>query len=236
MQERIAGADTRRDRRAKEMTLPVSWLSDGVCKLMVVGFYRVLRLKHRFTMEIAEVPTAFRLKVKNIDSVRLDMNWSEVKARIVEEQNQTALLMCVTLLPPQFVEPPTEQQADQGSVLALKDVDGVSPTTTSSEDDVAELKTQSPLGVASDEDGEVSEADEAENGVGTVVAVEAVEVCEAGLQRRENELDEAHWVPPPPEGQVSMAIELCVVGVKTCFSIVCDRGRIQFFLSSRSCK
>ena len=58
---------------------------------------------------------------------------------------------------------------------------------------------------------------EAENGVGTVVAVEAVEVCEAGLQRRENELDEAHWVPPPPEGQVSMAIELCVVGVKTRF-------------------
>ena len=181
MQERLAGADTRRDRRAKEMTLPVSWLSDGVCKLMVVGFYRVLRLKHSFTMEIAEVPTAFRLKVKNIDSVRLDMNWSEVKARIVEEQNQTALLMCVTRLPPQFVEPPTEQQADQGSVLALKGVDGVSPTRTSSEDDVAELKTQSPLGVASDEDGEVSEAHEAENGVGIVVAVEAVEVCEAGL-------------------------------------------------------
>ena len=216
------------------MTLPVSWPSDGVCKLMVVGFYRVLRLKHRLTMEIAEVPTAFRLTVRNIDGVRLDMNWSEVKARIVEEHNQTALLMCVTLLPPQFVEPPTEQQADQGSVLALKDVDGVSPTTTSSEDDVAELKTQSPLGVASDKDGEVSEADEAENGVETVVAVEAVEVCEAGLQRRENEPDEAHCVPPPPEGQVSMAIELCVVGVKTCFSIVCDRGMIQLFLSSRS--
>ena len=44
-------------------------------------------------------------------------------------------------------------------MLALKDVDGVSPTTTSSEDEVAELKTQSPLGVASDEDGVVSEAD-----------------------------------------------------------------------------
>ena len=95
------------------------------CKLMVVGFFRVLRLKHRLTMEIAEVPTAFRLKVKNIDNVRLDMNWSEVQARIVEEQNQTELLMCVTLLPRQFVEPPTEQQADQGSVLALKGVDGV---------------------------------------------------------------------------------------------------------------
>ena len=157
------------------------------------------------------------------------MNWGEVKARIVEEHNQTELLMCVTLQPPQFVEPPTEQQADQGSVLALKDVDGVSPTTTSSEDDVAELKTQPPQGVASGKDGEVSEADEAENGVGTVVAVEAVEVCEAGLQLRENEPDEAHWVPPPPEGQVSMAIELCVVGVKTCFSIVCDRGEIQLF-------
>ena len=94
------------------------------------------------------------------------------------------------------------------------------------------------MGVASDRDGEASEAveaDEAENGVGTVVAGEAVEVCEAGLQRRENELDEAHWVPPPPEGQVSMAIELCVVGVKARFSIVCDRGEIQFFLSSRSC-
>ena len=61
------------------------------------------------------------------------------------------------------------------------------------------------------------------------MAVEAVEVCEAGLQRRENELNEAHWVPPPPNGQVSMAMELCVVGVKTRFSIVCDRGEIQFF-------
>ena len=81
MQERIAGADTRRDRRAKEMTLPVSWPSDGVSKLMVVGFYRVLRLKHRLTMEIAEVPTAFRLTVRNIDGVRLDMNWSEVKGK-----------------------------------------------------------------------------------------------------------------------------------------------------------
>ena len=147
----------------------------------------------------------------------------------MEEHNQTELLMCVTLLPPQFVEPPTEQQADQGSVLALKGVDGVSPTRTSSEDEVAKLKTQSPLGVANDKDGEASEADEAQNRVETVVAVEAVEVCEAGLQRRENELDEAHWVPPPPEGQVSMAIELFVVGVKTRFSIVCDRGEIQFF-------
>ena len=114
-------------------------------------------------------------------------------------------------------------------MLALKGVDGVSPTSTSSEDDVAKLKTQAPLGVASDKDGEASEADEAENGVETVVAVEAVEVCEAGLQRRENELDEAQRVPPPPEGQVSTAIELCVVGVKTLFSIVCDRGEIHFF-------
>ena len=61
------------------------------------------------------------------------------------------------------------------------------------------------------------------------------EVCEAGFQRRENELDEAHRVPPPPEGHVLMAIESSVVGVKTRFSIVCDRGEIHFFLSSRSC-
>ena len=33
--------------------------------------------------------------------------------------------------------------------------------------------------------------DEAENGIETVVAGEAFEVCEAGVQRRENELDEA---------------------------------------------
>ena len=211
------------------MTLSVSWPSDGVCKLMVVGFYRVLRLEHRFTMEIAEVLTSFQLKVRNIDSVRLDMNWSEVKARIVEEHKKTESLMCVTLLPRQFIEPPTEQQADQGSVPPLKDVDGVSPTTTSSEDEVAKLKTQSRLGVARDKDGEASEADEAQNRVETVVAVEAVEVCEAGLQQRgENELNEAHWVPPPPEGQESMAIVLCVVGVKTRFSTVCDCGEIQF--------
>ena len=67
--------------------------------------------------------------------------------------------MCVTLLPRQFVEPTTEQQADQGRVLALKGVDGVSPTKKSSEDEVAELKTQSPLGVASDKDGEAGEAE-----------------------------------------------------------------------------
>ena len=91
-----------RGRRAKEITLPFSWSSDGVCKMMVVGFYGVLRLKHRLTMEIAVVPTACRLKVNIIDNVRLDMNWSEVQARIVEEPNQTELVMCVTLLPRQL--------------------------------------------------------------------------------------------------------------------------------------
>ena len=145
------------------------------------------------------MPVAFRLmKVENIDDVWLDMNWSVAKARIVKDNNPTATLMCVTLLSRQFVEPPTEQQADQGSVLALKDVDGISPTTASPEGDVAGLKRQSPLDVASDKDASVF--GEGGNGVETIVGVETVDVDETGFsQPSENELDGALWIPPPLE-------------------------------------
>ena len=83
-------------------------------------------------------------------------------------------------------------------MLALKDVDGISPTTASPEGDVAGLKRQSPLDVASDKDASVF--GEGGNGVETIVGVETVEVDETGFsQPRENELDGALWVPPPPE-------------------------------------
>ena len=117
MHERIA--------RAEQGKRQASEGDDRACfvavrrRLQINGcwIFRVLCLKHRLTMEIAEVPTAFRLKVKIIDNVQLDMNWSQVQARIVEEPNQTELLMCVTLLPRHSVEPPTEQQADQDACL-----------------------------------------------------------------------------------------------------------------------
>ena len=140
--------------------------------------------------------------------------------------------MCVTLLPRQFVEPPSEQQLDQGTVFALKDFDRISLSTTFAEDNVAEPKIRSPLGVASDEDAKASEADVADNGVEAIVAVNTADVGEArSSQRRENEHDEAQWVPPQLNWYLSEAVERCVVGGKTPLSIFCDSVAIQLFLS-----